>query len=72
MAKSKAPEAPDLDVLPAKRIKQAVLSVRLDEPTIAWLEEAAQRKGIGASTLARMWILEKLSQEPVKPGDEWV
>lgn len=80
MAKSKAIDwqgdaavnGAELNSLPPKRIKEAVLSVRLDGPTIDWLEDAARRRGMGPSTLARMWILEQLAKEPVPPGGEWV
>ncbi|MGH2559377.1 MAG: CopG family antitoxin [Thermomicrobiales bacterium] len=39
------------------------ITVRLDAPTLVQLREFAQQKGIGPSTLARMWILEKLHEE---------
>lgn len=39
-----------------------ILGVRLDPQTITELEEQGKKKGIGPSTLARMWILEKLHQ----------
>ncbi len=37
-----------------------VLSVRLDRDTHRRLSVVAKQKGLGASTLARMWVLEKL------------
>ena len=38
------------------------LTIRLDATTLAALRTAAQKKGIGPTTLARMWILEHLAQ----------
>ena len=58
--------------LPQKRIKQEVLTLRMDEPTTNWLKEVAERKGLGVSTLARMWLLERLSEEPAPSTGEWV
>jgi hypothetical protein len=40
-----------------------VLSVRFDSPTFHRLLAHARKKGVGASTLARMWVLEALEQE---------
>ena len=40
-----------------------ILAVRLDAQTIDRLAKAGRRKGIGPSTLARMWLLERLEQE---------
>ena len=40
------------------------LAVRLDARTIDRLASAARKKGLGPSTLARMWLLERLDQEP--------
>lgn len=45
-----------------------VLGVRLDAATVAKLVELARAKGIGPSTLVRMWILERL-QAGVVGGD---
>ncbi len=39
-----------------------ILAVRLDAQTIGKLAALARRKGIGPSTLARMWILERLTE----------
>lgn len=41
---------------------QHILGVRLDAKTIDQLDKKGQKLGVGASTLARMWILEKLHQ----------
>ena len=54
-----------------KQIKQKLLTLRLDEPTINWLKEIADTKGMGASTLARMWLLERLSSEKPPSTGEW-
>lgn len=39
-----------------------MLSIRLDKETFAAIRAAAKAKGMGASTLARMWILEALAR----------
>jgi len=36
------------------------ITIRLDEETLEILRKQAHRKGIGPTTLARMWILERL------------
>lgn len=36
------------------------ITIRLDEETLEILRQQAHRKGIGPTTLARMWILERL------------
>jgi len=51
-----------------KRVKVAqplshILAVRLDARTIDRLAEVGRTKGLGPSTLARMWLLERLKQE---------
>lgn len=40
------------------------LAVRMDAKTIDRLAAVGRKKGIGPSTLARMWLLERLDQEP--------
>jgi hypothetical protein len=47
--------------------KEKVLTLRIDETTLAWLKEIADEKGLGLSSLARMWILERLSNEAKSP-----
>jgi predicted DNA binding CopG/RHH family protein len=47
--------------------KERALTLRLDETTLAWLKEIAEKKGLGLSSLARMWILERLSNESRPP-----
>ncbi len=46
----------------ARRPLGHILAVRLDAPTLDKLSALARRKGIGPSTLARMWILERLEE----------
>jgi CopG antitoxin of type II toxin-antitoxin system len=47
----------------AKPLKSTwMLSIRLDKETFDALREIAKPKGLGASTLARMWILEELER----------
>ena len=51
-----------------KRVKVArplghILAVRLDARTVDRLAEVGRAKGLGPSTLARMWLLERLEQE---------
>jgi len=41
--------------------KERVVTLRLDEPTIAELKAEAQRKGLGVSSLVRMWVRERLA-----------
>jgi len=41
--------------------KERVLTLRLDEPTLDELKAAADSKGLGMSTLVRMWVKEKLT-----------
>jgi predicted DNA binding CopG/RHH family protein len=43
----------------AKNLSQP-LTIRLDPETLAELREQAHEKGIGPTTLARMWLLERL------------
>jgi hypothetical protein len=40
-----------------------ILAVRMDARTIDRLAELGRAKGLGPSTLARMWLLERLEQE---------
>src|SRR5436309_2573841 len=46
----------------AKNLSEG-LNIRLDQETLERLRAVAQEKGIGPTTLARMWILEHLQQE---------
>jgi hypothetical protein len=42
------------------------LTIRLDPDTLAQLREQAHAKGIGPTTLARMWLLERLRSERIE------
>jgi predicted DNA binding CopG/RHH family protein len=48
----------------AKNLSQGI-TVRLDPETLDELRSLASEKGIGPTTLARMWILEQLRREEV-------
>jgi hypothetical protein len=41
--------------------KERVLTLCLDEPTLDELKEVADSKGLGMSTLVRMWVKERLA-----------
>jgi predicted DNA binding CopG/RHH family protein len=41
--------------------KERVLTLRLDEPTLDELKQVANSKGLGTSTLVRMWVKERLA-----------
>lgn len=43
----------------AKNLSET-LNIRLDSETLRTLRERAKQKGVGPTTLARMWILEQL------------
>ena len=45
--------------------KERVVTLRLDDSTIAELKTEANRKGLGVSSLVRMWVRERL--ESVHP-----
>jgi predicted DNA binding CopG/RHH family protein len=46
----------------AKNLSEG-LNIRLDKETLTKLREIAHEKGIGPTTLARMWVLEHLHSE---------
>jgi hypothetical protein len=48
-------------------IRKRGLTVKLDEDTIQRLTRVARRQGIGPSTLARMWLIERLRALPPEP-----
>ncbi len=56
----------ELKELAALHRLQETLTVRLDDSDRAALTRYAKRKGIGPSTLARMWIKEHLEQEAAR------
>ncbi len=41
--------------------KEHVVTLRLDDATISELKAEASRKGLGVSSLVRMWVRERLS-----------
>ncbi|MDE2992467.1 MAG: CopG family antitoxin [Chloroflexota bacterium] len=48
------------DVKFVRSKRKQPLTVRLDQDTVAALRRQAHRRGIGTSTLARMWITERV------------
>src|SRR5262245_20637185 len=44
-----------------------ILGVRLDALTLDRLATIARKKGVGPSTLARMWLLERLDETEREP-----
>lgn len=46
----------------AKNLSQGI-TIRLDPETLAKLRTQAHEKGLGPTTLARMWILEHLKEQ---------
>jgi predicted DNA binding CopG/RHH family protein len=47
----------------AKNLSEG-LNIRLDRETLLKLREIAHAKGVGPTTLARMWLLERLAETP--------
>jgi hypothetical protein len=47
----------------AERPLGHILGVRLDAKVVGEMAEIARRKGIGPSTLARIWLMERLDEE---------
>ena len=44
--------------------KTHTITIRFEPKKLQTLREKADRMGVGPTTLARMWIMEKLSQNP--------
>ncbi len=44
------------------------LTIRLNPETLSELRSRAKQKGIGPTTLARMWVLERLQGEKDRPA----
>ena len=40
--------------------KERVVAVRLEDSTVSELKKIADEKGLGVSSLVRMWVLERL------------
>jgi hypothetical protein len=49
----------------AQNLSEGV-TVRLDPETLAKLERQAQKKGMGTTTLIRMWLLEHMEEQEKK------
>jgi predicted DNA binding CopG/RHH family protein len=49
-------------VVQIRRKLDKVLPIRFDTHTVNELEKEAATKGVGATTLVRMWILERLNE----------
>src|SRR5438093_13715089 len=47
----------------AKNLSEGI-TIRFDTQTLNELRTRAQEKGIGPTTLARMWVLERLRDQP--------
>ena len=47
--------------------RKRLISLRIDERTVASLRKAAFRRGIGYLTLIRIWINERISRENRRP-----
>jgi predicted DNA binding CopG/RHH family protein len=45
--------------------KERVVAVRLDDSTISELKKVADEKGLGVSSLVRMWVRERLTKTHV-------
>lgn len=46
----------------AKNLSEGI-TIRFDQPTLNQLRKIAHEKGLGPTTLARMWILEQIKQQ---------
>jgi predicted DNA binding CopG/RHH family protein len=53
----------EVTVVDARPHKEQI-SLRLDRQTITQLKAIARKRGIGYQTLIRMWVMERLAQEP--------
>ena len=45
------------------RPPKEVVALRLDEPVVRGIKRLARRKGLGYSSLIRMWLMERLETE---------
>ena len=68
MARNKVQEK--AETTPISTTKSVMLTMRVSENTMRWLEDAAKRRELPVSAVARMFMLERLSQEPGPPGIE--
>ncbi|MEW6586976.1 MAG: CopG family antitoxin [Nitrospirota bacterium] len=46
--------------------KEEVMTVRLQKSVKRRIEQVARKMGLNASTLSRMWLIEKLSRMPTR------
>ena len=46
----------------AKNLSEGI-TIRFDQPTLNKIRQFAYKKGIGPTTLARMWIIEQMNQQ---------
>ncbi len=46
----------------AKNLSEGI-TIRFNQPTLDKLRKLAHKKGIGPTTLARMWILDQMNQQ---------
>jgi hypothetical protein len=51
----------------AKNLSEGI-TVRFDPETMRALRTQAKRKGVGPTTLIRMWVLERLQGKPAPPA----
>ena len=51
----------------AKNLSEGI-TIRFDAETLIALRSQARKKGVGPTTLARMWILERLNKQRGKPA----
>jgi hypothetical protein len=47
----------------AKNLSEGI-TIRLDQPTLRAVRAEARSKGIGPTTLIRMWVLERVNKGP--------
>lgn len=59
----KNPKTPLSELLSLKPEKDVVMTIRVQKVVKDKIEELAQNKGINSTTLSRMWLIEKLSEE---------
>ena len=52
----------DLDALPPKRVRTETLAIRVEAQFAKRLAKLADERGLNTSTLARMWLMEKMNQ----------
>ena len=58
-------ETKEVKGLSFTRLKKKLVSLRLDEKTVAQIKQVAEHKGIGYLPLLRLWVMEKLHEEQV-------